>query len=618
MEKLPTAIPKFAVLLDFENTLFQRNYEDLAKTVFSAMMKIHNENSELFENLKFEEKFAEPVKFGSEFSKIFTDYFTEMRKNKDIDCDPILRNCIEDILLKMNAQSEKGINITLICDKICKECDSSSFILEGCVKEALQEIKAMHCEIFVYGNSVYEIIQKVISESEIKPFVTSIFSDHNKGKKLVLENAVQAFYKKGYKNYQICIIGDMLDSDVKIAYDLGVRNLWFMGNPFSPIRNNMNIESVRSCDAAFNEFCQLPALINILLEDYEFIISHKVTPNYKEMPDLPIKQRMRVGYYFPPKKMRDMALKKFTNSNSKILFYPLQVDADLEKQGKMCVLIHKCSDLLNEEFVKKKGKRFTRLMEFTEKYAKSMATIDPLRQMKLTLFRVDTTNALDKAINSKQMQEVMKNFSLTIKQPYAKVLFNIDPEKSVAQIKESIASKKCDYSFMLKPSESCQTVDSHTLTICVNEEGLRKAFSLPVYKGKEMVVQQLVKHSSTIYKFYTLGEDYLTYHFKRSLPSILPIKDLGTFDSQKPFPAEWFSGKEEVVDKLNKDFAYEVTKTVLKELDLSILGLDYIIEEGSGDYYLIDMNYFSSFRHEHDLNEKTTNHILKTYAAKIH
>ena len=102
----------------------------------------------------------------------------------------------------------------------------------------------------------------------------------------------------------------------------------------------------------------------------------------------------------------------------------------------------------------------------------------------------------------------------------------------------------------------------------------------------------MIKHSGILYKVYTVGNK-IYYHTKQSICSDLKISDFATFDSQKPFPKEWLNSSGSLDSKLNDKFVEEIVTELYNVLGISFLGIDIVIEDVTGFYYVIDLNYFT-------------------------
>ncbi|MED6138440.1 Inositol 1,3,4-trisphosphate 5/6-kinase 4 [Stylosanthes scabra] len=115
------------------------------------------------------------------------------------------------------------------------------------------------------------------------------------------------------------------------------------------------------------------------------------------------------------------------------------------------------------------------------------------------------------------------------------------------------------------------------------------------------VIQEYVDHSSTLYKFYVLGEK-IFHAVKKSIPNadILKKSCNGNelkpleFDSLKSLPTGDFNvmSRESIDIKLVTDAA----NWLRRRLQLTIFGFDVVIQEGTLDHVIVDVNYLPSFK----------------------
>ncbi|GAY50616.1 hypothetical protein CUMW_128060 [Citrus unshiu] len=121
------------------------------------------------------------------------------------------------------------------------------------------------------------------------------------------------------------------------------------------------------------------------------------------------------------------------------------------------------------------------------------------------------------------------------------------------------------------------------------------------------VVQEYVNHSSTLFKFYVLG-DNIFHAVKKSTPNsgilmksyerngLRPI----LFDSLKSLPidTENQNSGDSISCKVDLDLELikDAAKWLAKTLDLTIFGFDVVIQEGTGDHVIVDLNYLPSFK----------------------
>ncbi|KAI5670060.1 hypothetical protein M9H77_19913 [Catharanthus roseus] len=156
---------------------------------------------------------------------------------------------------------------------------------------------------------------------------------------------------------------------------------------------------------------------------------------------------------------------------------------------------------------------------------------------------------------------------------------------------------------IVKPQVACGVADAHSMAI---------VFKVDDYKGLNVplpaVVQEYVDHSSRLFKFYVLGEK-IFYAIKNSTPNAATLMSLSEenylkpilFDSLKSLPVATenkqlcnkdHAGNQEIDLELVTDAANWLGKI----LELTIFGFDLVIQEGTGDHVIVDLNYLPSFK----------------------
>ena len=147
-----------------------------------------------------------------------------------------------------------------------------------------------------------------------------------------------------------------------------------------------------------------------------------------------------------------------------------------------------------------------------------------------------------------------------------------------------------------KPISACSDSFSHTLYL-VNSAS--QVNFLP--STTSFIMQKFIKHGQFLIKAYIIG-DSLDLVFKNSLS----IKSFSTdrlygFDSQslKALQNPMVSNLVELQSSL-----YPICMQLRNFLGLSLLGLDFIVEEETGSIFLIDANYFPGFSGVDRIDEK--------------
>ncbi|KAK4801806.1 hypothetical protein SAY86_000009 [Trapa natans] len=119
------------------------------------------------------------------------------------------------------------------------------------------------------------------------------------------------------------------------------------------------------------------------------------------------------------------------------------------------------------------------------------------------------------------------------------------------------------------------------------------------------IILEYVDHSSTIYKFYVLG-DRVFHAVKRLIPNAAVIVKLAersglkplAFDSLKSLPTASGDHGDSTpnVQPLDLDLVNTAAKWLAGKLRLTIFGFDVVVEEKSGDHVIVDLNYLPSFK----------------------
>lgn len=149
---------------------------------------------------------------------------------------------------------------------------------------------------------------------------------------------------------------------------------------------------------------------------------------------------------------------------------------------------------------------------------------------------------------------------------------------------------------IVKPQVACGVADAHSMAIVFRVEDF-KNLNTPV----PAIIQEYVDHSSRIFKFYVLGET-IFHAVKKSIPSSSSLRKSAEenglkpilFDSLKSLPVD--SANQNPVSEIDLELVTEAATWLRKKLDLTIFGFDVVIQEGTGDHVIVDLNYLPSFK----------------------
>jgi len=154
-----------------------------------------------------------------------------------------------------------------------------------------------------------------------------------------------------------------------------------------------------------------------------------------------------------------------------------------------------------------------------------------------------------------------------------------------------------------KTLEATGAMTSHEMAIIWDESRLD-----PTKFRRPILVQQLINHSSTIFKVFAIG-DY-SYIVKR--PSIRNFYAHESNGKAVHFNSQQFKSLEgEPTAPLPSNHLIEkLMKFLTNDLGLTLIGLDLITCSATGKHYIIDANYFPGYTGVEDCPQKFLNLIM--------
>lgn len=141
---------------------------------------------------------------------------------------------------------------------------------------------------------------------------------------------------------------------------------------------------------------------------------------------------------------------------------------------------------------------------------------------------------------------------------------------------------------MVKTLQASGAYSAHDMAVVWSKEDIDQ-FSYPLY------VQEYINHDGTIFKIYVLGKDHFNVT-RVSLPNFpLDYQAPMRFNSQEwkhelpPELTKEYTGKRKAPEH---DLIAAASSAVSKLLGLTIFGFDVIENVQTGQYAIIDVNYF--------------------------
>ncbi|KAI9110940.1 hypothetical protein K1719_018060 [Acacia pycnantha] len=307
-----------------------------------------------------------------------------------------------------------------------------------------------------------------------------------------------------------------------------------------------------------------------------------------------------VGYKMKPSRVEDFAKRgafPLCPTQNGLMFIPLVSDLPLSSQLKdVDIVLHKATDEILS--IKDDNINFTESMQELQKYFEhnqDCCVLDPLSNIYPLLDRLEIQKILLGLI------ELNAESSYIIRGAHFLKVDNFDNLDFATELEKANLSLPC----IVKPKVACGVSDAHKMAIVFRADDL-KNLDVPL----PAIIQEYVDHSSTLYKFYMLGEK-IFYAVKKSIPNANIL--MKSFDSCDPKPLEFDSLKSLPTadniqnsavsdhptgtnESIDLKFVTDAANWLRRRLQLTIFGFDVVVQEGTHDHVIVDVNYLPSFK----------------------
>lgn len=316
------------------------------------------------------------------------------------------------------------------------------------------------------------------------------------------------------------------------------------------------------------------------------------------------KDTLTVGYVMKRSRAEDFAKRgafPMSPTQNGLKFIPISLELPLEPQlQEVDIILHKATDEIlsihligSSEFLDKitYSSSFQELQRYIEFHPKC-CIIDPLSDIYPVVDRLKIQEillGLEKNINEEGSSKIRGPKFLKVR--------NFDETDLELKLLEA----KLIPPSIVKPQVACGVADAHSMAIVFRTEDY-KGLNVPL----PAVVQEYVDHSSRLFKFYVLGETVF-YAVKKSTPSAENLTKLSErngfkpllFDSLKSLPITNDRGEASEnnnEEKIELELVTNAANWLRTRLNLTIFGFDVVVQEGSGDHVIVDVNYLPSFK----------------------
>ncbi|ERN20195.1 inositol 1,3,4-trisphosphate 5/6-kinase 4 [Amborella trichopoda] len=308
---------------------------------------------------------------------------------------------------------------------------------------------------------------------------------------------------------------------------------------------------------------------------------------------------LTVGYIMKPSREKDFAKRgafPMVPIESGLMFVPITFDLPLSCQiQELDVVLHKATDEivsvdLGNLLDFPGGICFSKGMQELQRYIHDhpyCCVIDPFKNIYPLLDRHRIQQILI------GLEDLNSGSSHRIRAPH---FLKVD-DFNASDLAEKLSQSQLSLPAIVKPQIACGVSDAHSMAILFNIENF-SGLQVPL----PAIIQEYIDHGSVLFKFYMLGEQ-IFHAVKKSTPNAhhllvssdkdgsLPV----VFDSLKSLP----TGDQTCETgqcSLDIELVNNAAIWLRRRLDLTIFGFDVVIQEGSGDHVIVDVNYLPSFK----------------------
>lgn len=306
-------------------------------------------------------------------------------------------------------------------------------------------------------------------------------------------------------------------------------------------------------------------------------------------------KHIRIGFCGRKSKWEKFHWSEFIEyaSSKDIEVIPIDLTKPIENQGPFDLVIHKLTNIMSGHNMQC-NEELKNLYDFTKKNP-NVIIVDDLESVAVTLDR-------------EEIDELLKSIKWSIGQkvscPKSILLNNTDLEsiKEASKfLKFPVLAKPKAASLMLNvPNEYC-----HMLRLSTLPEDLVN-FTSPC------ILQEYINHGGIIFKLYAIGSQ-LSCDIRPSTRDIQPGESINlSFHSEKPEVKNgiWTHPRDFSDVKVPIDDFLKISADLRKALNVDLIGFDILIDENK-HYWIIDVNYFPSYRGVKDLWPKLLHFFLE-------
>ncbi|KAK4480320.1 hypothetical protein RD792_013390 [Penstemon davidsonii] len=312
------------------------------------------------------------------------------------------------------------------------------------------------------------------------------------------------------------------------------------------------------------------------------------------------KEALTVGYVMKPSREEDFAKRgafPLRPTQNGLTFLPLNYELPISSQlQKVDAVLHKATDEILAVDMSNSSEistnvTFTRNLQELQRNIKCQpdcCVIDPFNNIFPILDRLKIQQILI------GLETLDTRGHCRIRAPRFLKVDSFDE----SNLEQKLAEANLSLPNIVKPQVACGVADAHSMAIIFKVNDY-KDLNVPL----PAVVQEYVDHSSVLYKFYALGGK-IFHAVKKSIPNADALMNLAGENGTKPLLFDRCLkslpiAKEQLNtnnQQIDLELVTDAANWLRRKLDLTIFGFDVVVQEGTGDHVIVDVNYLPSFK----------------------
>lgn len=473
-----------------------------------------------------------------------------------------------DILIRYEEDAETGVTKEKVYDEAIPKLDSiyagTNALDEGVyelwpdTKETLEELRRKGYILGLASNTAHPVKHEhMLARLGITPLIDHFAVSSYIGVRKPNPEMVRILLTKmGLVADEVIVVGDLLDRDILMGNSAGVRTVWINAIPYSL---QQNLKRITEGDIKYMPTAGIVCLAQLI-------------PTIQYLDEGGHKDQIRVGYYFPHlrKKLETGKQGAFV-SGPKVTYLPVELRAPIENLGKFNVIVHKVTDLL---------------LSNNPEDQEAIRGLQDYLSRNPDVLLLDPLDGLQYSNNRRAFADKWTEFSY---------------EGIRVRVPDLYTQENAKFPCIVKTETACQVKKSHDMIIVHNSDSLQEALQ---NFNTQCIIQEWIPHSA-IFKVYILG------NFFQASPQ--KIVDAGNstfaFNSAK-MPIDLPVNHS---DNLNTCVIQELNKRLKNITGLGMISYDLGVQSESGDYVVIDFNYFPGYYTVENYKDVMDEYILEKY-----